>query len=149
MVGCTTLSSVLLHVKLLRIKRMKVFHSLLCLYSFAFVFNLSPCVANQYNIAYYIVCEGDRLIKVSNHLIDTERMVDIGNLDSYQNTLGMAEAEQQLTPPYEKFLTSICTDDSFKDRLMKHPLLPGIRHGYVMVVMDGNQPKLIQAVIIL
>jgi hypothetical protein len=125
---------------------MNLFRLLLYTQLYLFFLNVSPSIGDQYRIAYHVVCDGDRLIKLSYNLM-------IGEAEAYPNYLEIRETDQATQHREARFLTKVCSDEHFKHQLRKYPFLPSLQHGYVMVELSGSeQPfdthNLVQPVII-
>ena len=88
-----------------------------------------PC-----KIAYHMVCDGDHLITLSYcPLVAEEPLNDNDFPDGFQKI-----DTKRLSQTMEDLLSRLCVKSSLQGMLTKHPLLPWIRVGYIVVLMDRD-----------
>ena len=87
--------------------------------------NVSPSNADQYRIAYHVLCNGDRLVKLSSNIMK-------GETEAYPDYVEIIDPDREAQHHEARFLSRICANENFKDQLKEYPLLPSLQHGYLM-----------------
>merc|ERR1712018_7369 len=105
---------------------------LLCAQLFVLAFTLAKGNENEFKVAYHVVCDEDHVVSLSYNLINGETEV----YPHYLEMEDVAEADMGLEA---HFFQGICANEGFKNQLTGYPLLPSLKHGYLMLGLKEDR----------